>query len=442
MSASPTATVASPRPEARLWRRAFAWLLFLAPFFYLTYGGANWLAARHDHVPSVVFDWEHLIPFVAWTIIPYWSINAFYGLSFFVCTSKAELDTHGLRLLTAQIIAVTCFILFPLRFTFAQPQTAGVPGFLFDALTSFDKPYNQAPSLHIALLVILWSLYSRHVPRWSLWLLNAWFLLVAVSVLTTYQHHFIDLPTGVLLGLFSVWLWPNEGRSPLAHVAFTHDPTRQRLALRYAIGGFALGSGGFLIGGIALLVLWPAVALLMVAANYAFFGPEGFQKRHDGRMSVAARLLLAPYHVGAWVNSRVWTRSHSGSVAVADGVALGRIPSRSESAAHATIDLCAELPGRGLRCYAFPMLDLVPPDPERLLAAARAIETARQDGPVLVYCALGYSRSASAVATWLALTGRAASVDDAIARVRAARPRIVLADDAKQAIAAAVERSR
>ena len=62
------------------------------------------------------------------------------------------------RLLTAQVVAVVCFILFPLRFTFRQPATDGIPGFLFDALTSFDKPFNQAPSLHIALLVILWDL--------------------------------------------------------------------------------------------------------------------------------------------------------------------------------------------------------------------------------------------------------------------------------------------
>jgi Dual specificity phosphatase, catalytic domain len=427
---------------ARPWRRAFAWLLFLAPFFYLTYGEANWLAARRDGVPSIVFDWEHWIPFVDWTIIPYWSINAFYGLSFFVCKSKAELDTHGLRLLTAQLIAVTCFILFPLRFTFAQPETTGFPGFLFHALTSFDQPFNQAPSLHIALCVILWALYSRHVPRWGLWLLNAWFVLVAVSVLTTYQHHFIDLPTGVLLGLFCVWLWPTESASPLSHFGFTADPPRRRLALRYALGAIALGVLAVWIGGAKLLLFWPAVALLMVAANYALFGPESFQKSANGRMSVASRLLLAPYHAGAWINSRAWTRRHPASVAVADGVSLGCIPVRRDCTTLTTIDLCAELPGRGWRCYAFPMLDLVAPDPEQLLTASRAIEAARSEGAVLVYCALGVSRSASAVATWLTVTGRAASVDHAIETVRKVRPRIVLGEDAKRAIAEAVEMAR
>ena len=68
---------------ARPWRRAIAWLCFLAPFFYLTYGAANWLTSLRVSVPSIVFGWEHAIPFLGWTIIPYWSINAFYGLSLF-----------------------------------------------------------------------------------------------------------------------------------------------------------------------------------------------------------------------------------------------------------------------------------------------------------------------------------------------------------------------
>src|SRR5436190_9698693 len=198
MSRTEARDVASPEP--RPWRRAFSWLVFLAPFFYLTYGAANVISARRHDVPSIVFAWEHHIPFLAWTIIPYWSINVFYGLSLFVCRTRAELDAHGRRLLTAQIVAVVCFILFPLTFTFQQPETHRVAGVLFAALTSFDKPFNQAPSLHIALLVILWRLYAIHLPRPARWPLHLWFTLVGASVLTTYQHHFFDIPTGALLG--------------------------------------------------------------------------------------------------------------------------------------------------------------------------------------------------------------------------------------------------
>jgi protein-tyrosine phosphatase len=122
---------------------------------------------------------------------------------------------------------------------------------------------------------------------------------------------------------------------------------------------------------------------------------------------------------------------------VGDGVALGRIPSARDRLAGATlVDLCAELPGpRGAaRVRAIPMLDLVPPPPARLRDAADAIERARRHGPMLVCCALGFSRSAAAVSAWLVVTGRAADVADAAARLRAVRPRIVLDGAALAAI--------
>ena len=106
----------------RPWRRAVAWLAFLGPFFFVSYGFANWIASRHVGVPAIVFEWEHAIPFWPWTIVPYWIIDLLYGLSLFVCASKGELDTHAKRLLTAQLVAVFCFIAFPYHFTFDRPQ--------------------------------------------------------------------------------------------------------------------------------------------------------------------------------------------------------------------------------------------------------------------------------------------------------------------------------
>jgi hypothetical protein len=430
-------------PEPRPWRRAIGWLAFLAPFFYLTYGAANAIAANRHDVPSIVFSWERHVPFLAWTIIPYWSINAFYGLSLFVCATKTELDAHARRLLTAQIVAVVCFMLFPLKFTFQQPQTHGFAGVLFAALTSFDRPFNQAPSLHIALLVILWRLYAKHLPRLAQWPLHIWFALVGASVLTTYQHHFFDIPTGALLGVFCIWLWPERGTSPLATAALTADRRRLVLATRYLIGGSVIAALALWIGGAGWWLLWPAVSVLLVAANYAALGPEGFQKDTEGRMSLAARLLLAPYLAAAFVNSRSWTRHEPTPVAIGDDVWLGRIPLAREAAGFASVvDLCAELPGAATAgtWMCIPMLDLVPPPPAQLRDAAASIERGRAAGPVLVCCALGYSRSAASVATWLLTRNPAKTMSEAIDSVRGARPRIVIDAALRAAIATAAER--
>ena len=110
---------AQAAPRAPLpWKRALAWLAFLAPFFFTTYGLANWSASLRADVPAIVFDWERAIPFWSWTIVPYWIIDALYGLSLFLCATRRELDTHARRLLTAQVIAVACFVAFVVTYAF------------------------------------------------------------------------------------------------------------------------------------------------------------------------------------------------------------------------------------------------------------------------------------------------------------------------------------
>ncbi len=77
-----------------------------------------------------------------------------------------------------------------------------------------------------------------------------------------------------------------------------------------------------------------------------------------------------------------------------------------------------------IQCFT---LDLIAPDVALgYTQAAEAIERLRAQGPVLVCCALGYSRSASAVAAWLLLSGRCSDAQQAEALIRKARPGIVL----------------
>ncbi|MBD3996706.1 serine/threonine protein phosphatase [Xanthomonas citri pv. citri] len=422
--------------------RAALWLALLGPFFFLSYGLANTLAGRATQVPSVVFGWEHGMPFWPWTIVPYWSIDACYAVSFFVCRNRRELDTHALRLLSAQLICVACFLLWPLRYSFVRPETGGVFGWLFAVLLGFDKPFNQAPSLHIVLLVVLWVRYAQHLCGVWRWLLHAWFALIGVSVLTTYQHHFLDIPTGLAVGWLCVWMWPERIAAPFARARFARDLRRWRLAVMYLAGALVSAALALWSGGAGLWLLWIALALLLVALNYALLGPGGFQKRSDGRLSLAARWLYAPYLMAAWCNSRLWTRRAPSPRAVCDGVWLGRIPlpgQRDERAA--VVDVSAELSLYAAQAQdrVVPMLDLVAPSPAQLREAAQAIAQVRAHGPVLVCCALGYSRSAASMATWLVRSGRARDVDAAIAQLRAVRPSIVLGHAHRAAIVAACD---
>jgi hypothetical protein len=180
-------------------------LIATSAIFVVAYALANlWTAQRAD-IGQGVFEFERGIPFVPWTIVPYLSVMAFYAASFFV-GERAALDRHARTILVNLALSLVCYALVPLRFQFERPMPEGVYGALFSLLGACDLPYNRAPSLHISVLLILWVRLLPCVPaRWQV-LLHGWFTLIGVSVLTTYQHHLIDIPAGLAVGALSLWL--------------------------------------------------------------------------------------------------------------------------------------------------------------------------------------------------------------------------------------------
>ncbi|HCE8236963.1 TPA: dual specificity protein phosphatase family protein, partial [Pseudomonas aeruginosa] len=147
----------------------------------------------------------------------------------------------------------------------------------------------------------------------------------------------------------------------------------------------------------------------LVALNYLLFGAAGFQKGSTGRLSAAARWLLAPYLLAARINAWLWTRRRPQPDEVLPGLWLGRLPSSAELADgrfRALLDATAELScePQGLAYRSLPLLDLVAPDVGDCRRAAALIDELLAQGPLLVACALGYSRSATLVAAWLLLS--------------------------------------
>lgn len=420
------------------WQRAAIWLVFLGPFFFLSYGFANSWTAHLTHVDSVAFAWEKQIPFVPWTIVPYMSIDLFYAASLFLCATKLELDTHAKRLLLATSISVTGFLLFPLQFSFARPATDGIPGALFALLAGFDKPYNQAPSLHISLLMLLWVCYAKHLRGVSRFLLHVWFLLIGISVFTTYQHHFIDGVAGFVVGVLCLYVFPYDGYQ--WQLSQSNDRKSKRLACLYLSGTVVCASLAWNLRAWAWLMLWPAISCLLVSLAYAFFGVTIFQKT-NGRLSWPAQWLLAPYRLCAWWSSRWLTRDSAPAVEICEGLWLGRAPSQADwhlVPVRAVLDLTAEFNSSSsfiVRAQqSVPMLDLLAPTVAQLNHAVAVMEDLRMYGPILVHCALGYSRSAIVLAAYLWKQDPELNLGQVVKMIQRARPKVVLSTEHVKAL--------
>ncbi len=416
----------------RPWKRSLAWLCFLGPFFFVTYGFANHHTASLADVGSFVFSWERHIPFWPWTIVPYWTIDAFYGLSLFLFVDKREMDRHAARLISATVVCVTGFLLFPLRFSFEKPEIAQpVFRWMFDALGAFDLPYNQAPSLHLCLLVLLWAAYKRHTPAKWKWLVHIWALVIGVSVFTTYQHHVIDGITGIPAGLVCCYLIPLvPGRPWKASL----PRKARRPAVRYGVAGLLLLAAALALGGWWLLLLWPALCLAVLTGGYLRAGPSVFRKSEGagpgaGKRCTDSRIILAPYEAGARLVRRFFFKAPP-AVEIIPGLWLGGFPKQLPSGIGAVLDLTAEYPRsaaiRGLPYASIPMIDLLPPTAEETERAVAAYRELQGQGPVLVHCALGMTRGAAVTAGILVAENRCASMAEALEHIRALRPEVTL----------------
>lgn len=441
-------------------------LVLVGVLFYTSYGLSNHYAASLAYVPEIAFAWEHGIPFWAWTIVPYWSLNLMYAAAFFLCRNACEQNRYVARLVSAQIVATICFMLFPLHFGWSKPPTDGLSGWLFDSLVAFDLPYNQAPSLHIALSIIVGAFYWTWFPKIRLPIL-LWQSLIALSVLTTYQHHFIDVPTGALLGWLVLWAIPQHGVSPFRRpfdtqgrlktnaVSFceaktstaafrevkTSSKTRSReikIAMLY-LAGAVLSALPPLFGGAWLWMLWVSVSLSVVAFAYLTGNAAVFQKQADGSLSAAATILLLPYLAGVRLNMVYWLRGKAKTARVRDDVLIGSVSAISDGLP-AVLDVCAEYPRPRYRgAYrTLPLLDMVAPSENDLVQAASLLEALRrQHGKVLTCCALGYGRSAAVVLTWLLVYGGCRDLAQATAELKQTRPQMVLSPETAKAVEAA-----
>ncbi|HLY08926.1 MAG TPA: phosphatase PAP2 family protein, partial [Planctomycetota bacterium] len=234
----------------RPWGPAALWALGCSLLFVGVYAGCNGLAAGRSELGTIQFGWERRLPFVAWTILPYWSIDGFFVASFFFCRDRAGLRRLGGRIAAAILAGGVCFLLFPLQSGWPRSSVEEFWRPFYTALWALDRPYNQVPSLHIALLAILAEHYARVSKGILRAILLGWFLLVGLSTLLTGQHHVLDAAGGLVLGLVCLHLVGSSSPPPTSR--------NPRIGVYYLLGsltGLALSTLGNPFG---LLLLWPA----------------------------------------------------------------------------------------------------------------------------------------------------------------------------------------
>ncbi|WP_433902184.1 hypothetical protein [Sphingobacterium puteale] len=398
-------------------------VIYCLLLFQLTYSYTAAYASSLAAVPSFVFDFEQHIPFIPWMILPYMSSGLFFCLVPFYCRQKGELLCYAKRFTFVTLIAVLCFLLFPLRFSFDRPQVENLlfTNF-FSFLEKYDSPFNQAPSLHVAYACLFWSVLRWKFNGWKKIILGIWLLMMGLGTLTVYQHHVIDLLTACLLVQVSFILFPNaieqQHNSPQKSGFYTQKLDSRLPAIRnqqvtnsyYLIGWLFMLLALLCEGYLLLLIAFAWVAFDCFAVGYNYLcGNTGFLKDNRGRIPLIKKVFYAPYQLAYWLMWRFFRkRNNPPLMELLPRCYVGPRLDASELIALGldrnlvVFDLAAELEdvkllGTMEKYYSFPLLDIAKVDVEdahliidAMLSAYRNLD---EHENMVIHCTMGYSRS-------------------------------------------------
>lgn len=369
--------------------------------FMIVYNFAAWYTSRAEKVPSFVFDFEKYIPFLSWSIIPYMTSGIFFCSVFFLCRNKEHLTVLTKRMLFTTVAAGLCFILFPLQFSLAKPITDGsVLDYSFQFLKVFDSPFNQSPSLHIAYAFIFWTVF-RNCTKIRTFLM-LWLILLGISTLTTYQHHFIDILSGTVLAHISFMIFPYR-KNDFHHRNF-------QVANCYFLFGWIFVSASILMnqffGHLWLIVLWPAVMAIIIGYQYQKNNVH-FLKDINGNISWWKKIFYAPYLI---VYRMFWKflRKNKNPLEIAPRIYISSRPGREDlhyfeiNRNTLVYDLSAEMEEisdlKNKSAYhSVPFLDIGTLDIDQTKKLVTEItekyKTLPADGKIFIHCTMGFTRS-------------------------------------------------
>ncbi len=173
--------------------------VFLLCFFSAVFYGADSIARLRDGHFRLYFEWERRIPFYPVAYLAYYSVALLPLLIPAFVRDEGDIRLWKRRMSLAIAIAGVAFVLFPAEIGYVPVTTEDwlVVRRLTPILTG---RYNLAPSLHVALMIIIMHALWPHLHRRGRGLMLAWGVVLPLSTLFTHQHHVLDVATGLWLG--------------------------------------------------------------------------------------------------------------------------------------------------------------------------------------------------------------------------------------------------
>ncbi len=184
--------------------RASVWWVALGYYagFFLLWTISHELSDMHETRYALYFDWETRIPFQAWVLPLYFSLDVAVALFPFAFRSWREALPPMGTLLAQTAIAAPFFVFIPIGPGYVNDMSSGVWGaYLFEPLGLANvSQWNHLPSLHVAYAFTLaWAIG----PRWRTWAM-IWATAVSASTMLVHEHHLICVITGFVLFLVTI----------------------------------------------------------------------------------------------------------------------------------------------------------------------------------------------------------------------------------------------
>ncbi|RXJ83416.1 phosphatase PAP2/dual specificity phosphatase family protein [Arcobacter sp. CECT 8985] len=302
-------------------KERFVWVIYLGYLFFLLYGCSNQLAEITAPHLSLVFEWEKNIPFIDIFIFPYMSSDIIFVISIMLLQTRFQLRVLTTRITFVILFSVFIFILFPLEYSFSKPVEIKFE-WLFNILKA-DLSYNQMPSLHISLAIILFDSLRRNIKNNFInFLILTWMFLICLSTLFVYQHHFIDIPTGIIVALITMMIFPHGKKTNITK-RFT-TPRSLKIGIYYLILATGFIFISFYLSNIySIIFAYISVSMLFMSLIYAFGIVEVFeQKRYY--------FFLLPYFLGNYLSWIFFKNKLPLYNQLNDYIYFGRMPTKKE----------------------------------------------------------------------------------------------------------------